>query len=148
MDSLRPRAAKVTRCDRIGWMVCISVSTCFGHIDRSRWEAHSPPSPALSLWHPRPVNGYVVALRYSSLTARPLGSDHTRRAGGLAIPGSLLLGLLPAVARFAGGVRLSLARLTGRLRFHRTSLPITCCSRDSPCRLFGCHCPCLAHPCK
>src|SRR5262245_52381622 len=23
-------------------------------------------------WHPRPVHGYVVALRYSSLTARPL----------------------------------------------------------------------------
>src|SRR5262245_22756010 len=78
------------------------------HIDRSRWEAPSPPGHALSLWHPRPVDGYVVALRRSSLTARPLGCgrDHPRRAGGLAIPGSLLLGLLPAVARHAGRVRL------------------------------------------
>src|SRR5262245_33254591 len=75
---------------------------------------------------PRPVHGYVVALRYSSLTARPLGGDrgHTRRAGGLAIPGSLLLALLPAVARFACRGCRPLARFAAGFRRHRTTLPL------------------------
>src|SRR3954451_17713740 len=100
-----------------------------GHIDRSQVGSTFTAGPALSLWHPRPVHGYVVALRYSSLTARPLGCgrDHPRRAGGLAIPGSLPLGLLSLVAGFAGRARLSLAPFT-RLWCHRNSLPITCSS--------------------